>query len=204
MITTRHSIVPAIFLLAASSACDNNRGSALFSQDEPLGHLARMSDKKLCIIVYARTETTISYPHIQFEVAAFVNSRIRRKVHVEIVSPTQVEDYQSRNLAWEAERPADLGAALGADMVLAINLVRFTTRDPHSRQLFHGQVEADCELIDCRAPPNREVAWIGNIEGTFPDKPVLVFQTTERVVRNRMLELIADKVTHELRTSGSA
>ena len=158
-----------------------------------------VAGKKLCILVSARDETMAQFPMVQLNAARWVGDHLAKLVQLNLVDPKKVSAYQESNADWDVKPPTEIGRLFKADLVLFVDLVRYTTRDEQSPELYRGRVEALCELHDCAGPAEREVIWSGVVEGVYPkDKPIVVSRDQEPQIRRVMLDMLGSGVARQM------
>jgi hypothetical protein len=112
----------------------------------------------LAIVIFADQKVQYEYPTAREHVAAaiavrFADSEVRDEIKgLRVINPDAVANYQRQNLHWDDLDKTQLGKALGADYVLFVSLVEFTTREPASVNLLQGLVTAEVALYKTDLP----------------------------------------------------
>ena len=91
----------------------------------------KLDGKKAAVVVWAQPETMLQFPHMRLELASQVTYQMKQRLETtQVVSAEQIADYQDRNLNWDALPPTQIGKQFGADYVVFIELLEYSTRDP--------------------------------------------------------------------------
>lgn len=152
-----------------------------------------LSGKNICILVWADLDTLFTYPNVQLEVSEFVAAALKQSVRGATILPNRkVIEYQRRNPNWDRQSPAQIGAALGADRVLLIELTQYTTRDPDSPHLFRGRIAANLKVYqtdDFDAAPS----YRGDVECTYPPHGAGEWGSSDDSIRQATMEAFASE-----------
>jgi hypothetical protein len=112
----------------------------------------------LAVVVYTDLKVRYAYPQAPEYVGRAISSRFQydevKEVlkDVRIIDPGAVLNYQERNIHWDEMDKTQLGKALGADFVLMVSLVEFSTRQPMSVNLLQGMATAEVSLYKTDLP----------------------------------------------------
>lgn len=112
-----------------------------------------LENKRVAIVVWADSDTLFEFPHVRFELGAFVEEALSGKVKGVVLVPSRrVADLQSADPDWDREPPGRLGKELGADRVIMVELTQYTLREPESPQLLRAYVAANVKVYDTADP----------------------------------------------------
>lgn len=110
---------------------------------------AQLDGHTVAVIVYANDAIQYSYPSASREVAAQVSVELQAQLEdVTTIDPLIIHKYQQQNLHWDTMNKTELGEIFGADYVLFITLLEFSTREQGSLHLFRGRLSAECAIYD--------------------------------------------------------
>jgi len=168
---TRGRIVAAILLLiVASFGCNplllpmqllnlNKTRPSEYGFYEKARKAKDKKDIKIAVLTYRgrglspeyigaeRTLTTLF-------VAALKAGFAQNKERVTIVPTAEVEKFKQKNDDWRAMEPHEIGAKLGVDFVVDVELASLSLYEPGSRLLFRGHCEIPLRVMD--SDPNSE------------------------------------------------
>lgn len=152
--------------------------------------------KTVAIAVWADSETSLTFPHVQLEIAEHLTQALREHVErLEFVGNRDIVRYQRRNLDWDREDPATLGAQLGADRFIVIELTQYTTREPESPQLYRGRIAANVKVYDTEYP-RTQPAYKTPIEAVYPPDSAGKWGTSDSEIRKAAMEAFAEEFTN--------
>lgn len=137
------------------------------TEDKPAEY-PHLSGKKVAILVWADANTRFKYPFVELELSSFVEQALLAHIKgVQVIPPRSVVDMQNRDPDWDRTPPAVLGAKLGADRALLIELTQYTTREPESPHLFRGYISANLKIYDASTQSPGETKSM-NVSVVFP------------------------------------
>jgi len=153
-----------------------------------------LEGKRLCVAVWADTNTQFEFPYVQLEVSEYVAAALKAHVNkVSFVPNREVVRLQQREPDWDREPPAVLGERFGAERVLLIELTQYTTREPDSPHLLRGRIAGQVKLYDTAHPDARPL-YRTFVEVAFPKGGPAPWGTTETAVRRAAMEAFAAEV----------
>lgn len=156
--------------------------------------------KTVAVAVYAGPETLLDYQTVQLEISDAVVAELRKRVSkVTVVNPLQVIRYQDENPGWTALPPEKLCRDLGADFVLLVSLMEFSTRAPGSIHLARGRIIAEASLYKSSQPgenPSGRPVWRSQlIRVVYPEQsPLGVPVSDDRDIRLRTARIFAERL----------
>ena len=155
---------------------------------------ALIEGKRVLTLVYA--DQAIQYQQGQlarYTTAAVVAAEMKRKLHVDVVDPAVVEQYQAANINWADQTPVKMGQRYQADFVLYIELVEFSTAVESSGDLLRGRMEAGVSLYSVNEEAQQ--LWQGDVRVVYPanNPEVADIGVAERIYQ-RTLELFAERL----------
>jgi hypothetical protein len=161
-----------------------------------------LDNHSLAIVVFADNKVRYEYPtgreHVARAIAfEFGKEEPRDKIKkLRVVDPGGVLGYQERNIHWDEMDKTQLGKVLGADLVLFVTLVEFTTREPQSVGLLRGVVTADVAIYQTSLPERESRVWQGEeIRVVYPEGDSLGIQgADDRKIRQETVARFAQKV----------
>ncbi len=103
--------------------------------------------KTVAVVIFAGPEIQLDYNMAQLELTDMVGAELRRNVrNVKVVDARRVIRYQAENPRWDTTPPENLCKVFGADYVMLISLMEFSTREPGSIHLARGRITAEVNL----------------------------------------------------------
>ena len=147
--------------------------------------------KKKKVVVVCQTMTDLKYGNmnastdIAKDVAALLKSNIRS---LKLVDPRSVDKWIDEN---NVDEPADVGRALGADMVVVVELEDFSIL--LDQTLYQGHASYTLKVIDCKTgevafettPPN--VCWP-------PNSPVPTQEKSDSQFRKQFVMVLSSQI----------
>lgn len=156
-----------------------------------------LQGKKTCILVWADRDTLFEYPHVQLEVSEHLAMPLKTNVRgISILPNENITDMQKREPDWDRVAPARLGARLGADRVLMVELTQYSTREPESTHLFRGRISANVKVYDTDHP-DAAPAYRTTVETAYPKDSHGQWGTDDRQIRKGAMEAFADEVARK-------
>lgn len=154
----------------------------------------RLEAKKAVILVWAPSETMLQFPHIRLELASQTAYQMKQRLKTtEIVPADQVAAYQDRNLNWDALPPSEIGKHFGADYVIFIELLDYSTRDPKLPTLFRGRSRASIVVHDSADPTAR---WsLTPAVAEYPAGHTRLPNADDMTIHRQMLEILGSQIT---------
>jgi hypothetical protein len=189
------SFAAALVLSAAIGGCKLFAAPFLMWGQEPTKEVPaeypHLQGKKVCLLVWADSETLTEYPWVQLELSEHVAQAIKPNVPGVSFTPTdKVVDLQRREPNWDREDPAALGARFGADRVLLIELTQYTTREPESPHLYRGRIAANAKVYHT-GYRNSAPVFKTSIETVYPPESVGEWGTDDAAIRKATMEAFA-------------
>lgn len=184
-----------LVLSATSGGCQLMAAPFLMWGKQPTKEVAAeypyLRGKKVCLLVWADSETLIEYPQVQLELSEHAAEAIKPNVRGVSFTPNRkVVDLQRREPNWDRGDPAALGARFGADRTLLIELTQYTTREPESPHLYRGRIAANVKVYHTEY---RECAPVfkTSVETVYPPDSVGQWGTDDAAIRKATMEAFA-------------
>ncbi len=154
----------------------------------------KLEGKKVAVVVWAPAETILQFPHMRLELASQVVYQMKQQVKAAQVQPAEpIATYQDRNLNWDAVPPPEIGKQFGADYVVFVELLEYSTRDPKLPSLFHGRAKASVVVHDVADPTTR---WsLTPAAAEYPTGYVKLPSSDDLTIHHQMLEILAGQIT---------
>jgi hypothetical protein len=150
-----------------------------------------LEGKKVCLAVWADSETLAEYPWVQLEVSEHIVQVLKPNVPGVSFTPNdKVVELQRREPDWESGDPAILGARFGADRVLLVELTQYTTREPESPHLYRGRIAANIKVYHTGYRKSAPV-YKSSVETAYPPDSVGQWGTDDVAIRKATMEAFA-------------
>lgn len=156
-----------------------------------------LSDKTVAVIVYAEKSVQFEYSDVQLSVSAIVSGELAKNVKkIKIVDPRRIIKYQDENVYWDEKDKSELAKVFGADYVLFITLVEYSTREPGSVNLYRGRIVAQASLYKAGTPERTARVWQNkDVRVIYPEHdPTGQPQENDRVIRLKTEAEFAEKL----------
>jgi hypothetical protein len=185
-------------LLAAAGGCKWLAAPWLMWAPEPTKRVPAefpyLQGKKVCVAVWADSETLFEYPWVQLEVSEHVVETMKPNVRgVSFIPCRSVVELQRRDVDWDRKDPALLGARFGADRVLMIELTQYTTREPESPHLYRGRVAANLKVYNTQYRDSEPI-FKSPVEVAYPPASVGQWGTNDQAIRLATMQAFAAEV----------
>lgn len=185
-------------LLAPLAGCNHAAYWLYLLMPEPTetieAQFAELDGHVVAVIVYADQAIQYSYPSASLEVSARVSAELQEQLeNVTTVDPLKIYKYQQQNIHWDTMSKTELGEVFGADYVLFITLLEFSTREQGSLHLFRGRLNAECAIYDVSQPEGDCREWdTSGISVQFPKNgPVGQFSNDDHRIRYETIRRFA-------------
>jgi len=154
-----------------------------------------LAGRTVAVVIFSDERVQYEYPYARLTLASAIRAElISRLKNTTVVDPGRVCRYQDEHINWEAMDKTALAKDLGADYVLQVALVEYTTREPGSVNLFRGRITAQAGVYQADLPErSARVWWCDNISVVNPkDNPVGLVGDGDRQIRGATERLFAD------------
>lgn len=155
---------------------------------------SKLDNKKVAILVWAEPGTLFQFPHIRLELASQIAYQMNQHLKTTQVVPAQmIDDYQTRNPNWDAVAPSEIGKQFGADYVIFVEILEYSTREPQTPGLFRGKARASVVVHDVSDPTAR---WtLTQASAKFPQGRTALMNSDDQVIHRQLLEILGNQVT---------
>jgi len=184
-------------LTLASAAGCNLAGPLAMMTPEPTetvpAEFNRLDGKKVAILVWTPPETVLQFPHIRLELASQIAYQMKQRLkNTQVVPPEQIAEYQDRNLNWDATPPTQIGKPFGADYVVFVEVLEYSTRDPRTPGLFSGRAKASVVVHDVADPTAR---WsLTPAVAQYPTGKARLANADDMTIHRQLLEALGSRV----------
>jgi hypothetical protein len=139
-------------------------------QQKPVkAEYARMADKKVAVIVWA-DQTTLDFDRrARRRVCDAVVYDLKKHLPAaRFVEARAIEQLQQEGPWWETLGNAELCKRLGADLIVRIDLLTYTTRAADTKELRKGRVQGTVNVYECGAEASADAAYQTEVTATYP------------------------------------
>jgi hypothetical protein len=148
---------------------------ALFGQETESIRAAfpDLPGQKVAVFVFADEQVQYEYPVARSRLTRRIAADLEAHVDdIQVVSPEVVLKFQSEHTDWVAMDRTKLAERFGADYVLLVSVIRYTTRAPRSVSLYRGHIEAEAAVYQASLPERRSRVWATreNLVETYPEQ----------------------------------
>jgi len=155
--------------------------------------------QRLVIVPYAGNDVLFEYPTATIQVSRDIvhELALHLKKRVEtIVHPVQVSRWQESNLEWPNMSLEAIAETFQADVLLYVELERYTMFEKGSPNLLRGQVRGRVQVVEADAEANPVYEVI--VETVFPEqRPVAEGELSVRRLRAATTRLFARDVVRK-------
>jgi len=159
-----------------------------------------LAGKKVAVVVYADEVIRYDYPAAPLDVSYALAAEMRKRLSgTSLVAPERVAKYQQENVYWDSMDKGKLGATLGADYVLYVTLVEFSTIEPGSLHLYRGRIACEIDVYEAgRTERDGHVFDGGDLRVVWPEEaPVGRPGLDDRQIIYATSRLLAEKLVRK-------
>ncbi len=150
---------------------------------------------RVAIMVFSDERVQYEYPYARLTLSAVVRAELTERIKdVTVIDPTRVCEYQDEHIDWDSMDKTVLAKDLGADYVLFVVLVEYSTREPGSVNLYRGRITAQVGLYQADLPEQSARVWrCDRLAVVYPlEDPVGLLGEDDRVIRGTVERMFAD------------
>jgi hypothetical protein len=192
--------VAALVLAVWLGGCSGMRYLGYLAAPEPgskkvPAEFTGLEGRRVAIVIFADQRVQYENPQARLTLGSVVRAKMNEHLkNVSVVDPAKVVRYQDENAHWETLDKAELAKQFGADFVLYITLVEYSTREIGSIDLYRGRITAQCGLYEAGKSDEEGRVWsCDRIAVVYPEAaPVGVPGESGRSVREAAERLWAD------------
>ncbi|MCE5327019.1 MAG: hypothetical protein LLG01_11470 [Planctomycetaceae bacterium] len=197
----------AACVMASCGGCTNVRDFTLYSMAKaPVktvhAEFDKLEGKRVAVVIFADQAVQYEYPMARLELATVVAEEIRAKLKkANVVDPRIVLEQQDSDIHWDSMEKTKFGKLFGADYVLYVALVDFSTREVGSLDLVRGRIVADVALYSTTEEESKACQWRNtNMRTLFPGGNGVKVNRTENDVRYQTEKAFADGLVKKFYT----
>jgi len=153
-----------------------------------------LAGKTVAILVFTDEAVQVDYPYARWTLSRMVEAELQKHVkNIRVVDPSRVIKYQDENVHWESMKKAKIGKDLGADFVLQLAIVEFSTLEPGSMTLYRGRITAEPSVYNVANPKRHP--WRGvEVRIVHPDKSPAQYGQSDQLIRYRTEKIFAEQL----------
>jgi hypothetical protein len=156
----------------------------------------------IAVVVHVPDEVHYTHPTASLEISAIVSERLKmigvdekNPPTINTISPYKIDQLQREDLYWEAMPKTELAKKLGADYVLLVTVMEFSTREPGSQNLYRGQITAQCSLYDASTDEVASEVWNSSrMSSRFPQNGPFLYSEDDEQIRLDTIVILAEKL----------
>lgn len=119
-----------------------------------------LADSTVAVVVHVGRRVEYEYPTVRHDLAYAISAELERKVKgVRLVPAEKVIDFQDAHLNWNAMNRTEIARRLGADKLVLVSLMDFSTREPGSVSLYRGRIAGDAMVYQADRPERSACMW---------------------------------------------
>jgi hypothetical protein len=156
---------------------------------------AGLPGHRVVIAIFADQRVQYEHPQARLTLGSAVRAEmIKRLKSVTVTDPVRVCRFQDEHAYWETLDKAEIAKQFGADFVLYITLVEYSTREIGSIDLYRGRITAQCSLYEAGKSDEEGRVWsCDRLAVIYPEAaPAGVPGETSRSVREKAERLWAE------------
>jgi TolB-like protein len=131
-----------------------------------------LAGHSVAVVVFTGPKVQFEHPYARLNLTEQIAAELEARVNgVEVVEPAKVLAFQERNVNWDVTDKTRLGRELGADYVLFVAVVEYTSREKGSVSLYRGRVTAEASVWQSSLPEARARLWYDPaVSDTYPSE----------------------------------
>ncbi len=130
-----------------------------------------LSEKKLAVLVFMKDEIRDQYPNAQSQITRMITGEFmlasqdsdrgknRELDDLDLVDYEKILRFQRAYPYWNSMTKREMAQHLGADYVLIVSVMGFSTREYSDIDLFRGKMHASARLYDASLPDAESCVW---------------------------------------------
>lgn len=155
-----------------------------------------LKNHSVAVVIFAKESTQFEYPWVVLNLSAMTSAKLKAQVQgVRIIAAQKVNAYQQKNRHWAEIDKTALGKALGADFILHVSLVEFSTVEEGYVDLLRGRVNGEIKVYDCSKPEDKAMVWTcDNIRTQFPKTATPRTSQNEAAIHSKILTKFSEEL----------
>lgn len=148
----------------------------------------QLEGKKVAIIIASLPAIDFEDPYARMDLALASAEWIRREVkEVQFVEQETVERFLKENLDWVSMPMSEIAEQFGANRILYIELMQFTTEEPESVNLVRGRGWAQVSVYETDSPSANVPVYQTEIQVVYPEQGPLPMSDTARIAARQQI-----------------
>ncbi len=158
-----------------------------------------LKGKRVAIIIAGLPAIDFEDPYARMDIALLSAELIRQEVdEVQFVDQEKIERFQQENLDWISMPMRELGTHFGADRILYIELMQFTTVEPESINLVRGRIWSQVSIYEVDSLQPNVPAYETEIQVVYPEQgPQPMSDTTRMGARQQIIVQYAQELSRK-------
>lgn len=166
---------------------------------------ARLPGHRVAVLVWAESDVLFDYPHLRLEVSTYIGEKLKaeltgKKVDnpMVLIEPRRVESYLEQAVTTTVS-PEEVGKEVNAEIVVYVEILKFSMRDVEMTSHLKGRVEAAVAVYDLTTDPDEPNQYdLNPVKFEFPEtNPVPLNPTNSLRVRQGTYEKLAELVARK-------
>jgi hypothetical protein len=159
----------------------------------------------VAVLVWAESDVLFDYPHLRLETGTYIGEKLKAELTgnkvknpIELIEQRRVEGYLER-AATTSVSPEEIGRELNAEMVVYVEILKFSMRDADMTSHLKGRVEAAVSAYDMTGNPDDPNQYdLNSVKFEFPESnPVVLNPTNALRVRQGTYEKLSELVARK-------
>jgi hypothetical protein len=158
-----------------------------------------LKGKRIAVVIAGLPAIDFEDPYARMDLALASAELIRQKVkEVQFVEQEKIERFQQENLGWISMPMREIGKKFGADRILYIELMQFTTVEPESVNLVRGRIWSQVSIYEVDSPQPNVPAYETEIQVVYPEQgPLPMSDTALIAARQQIIILYAQELSRK-------
>jgi len=158
-----------------------------------------LEGKRVAIIIAGLPAIDFEDPYARMDLGLASAELIRQEVKkVQFVEQEKIERFQQENLDWISMPMSEIGNKFGADRILYIELMQFTTVEPESINLVRGRVWSQVSIYEVDSPQPNVPVCETEIQIVYPEQgPLPMSDTALLETRQGIIVLYAQELSRK-------
>ncbi|MCP4376242.1 MAG: hypothetical protein GY794_08730 [bacterium] len=156
-----------------------------------------LKNQRVAVVVFASENTQYEYPWVVMNLSSMISAKLNDEIEgITTIAPQKIAAYQHKNVHWAGMDKTALGKALGADFILHISLVEFSTVEEGYVDLLRGRINGEVKVYDCSKPESDTCVWTcDNIRVKFPKTATVRNAKNESNIHSIIMMKFSEKLT---------
>lgn len=158
-----------------------------------------LHEKKTAVLVMTTPAVDFEHPYAQFELASVLAQALGQNVkNAQLVDPEEIDRFQREDLDWLSLPIDEIGRKFGAQRVVYVDVIQYTTAEENSVNLLRGRIWADVSVYDMESAESTFPCYNSEIMVVYPEyAPLPMSSGAQGRIEGESIRLFAEQVSRK-------